>query len=52
MTDAQRTASYKGNNCTIAWYVYNNKVLHIDEEVNTNIIETIAEHFGELTLPG
>ena len=25
-------------------------MLHIDEEVNTNIIETIAEHFGELTV--
>ena len=50
MIDAYLTASFKGNNCTIAWYYYDNKVLHIDEEVNTKIIETIAEHFGELTV--
>ena len=36
--------------CTIKWYVDNNKVSHVDEEVNTNIIETIAEHFGNLKL--
>ena len=25
--------------CTIMWYVDNNKVSHIDEEVNTKVIE-------------
>ena len=25
-------------------------MLHIDEEVNTKIIETIAEHFSEITV--
>ena len=37
--------------CTISWYVDNTKVSHIDEEVNTIVIETIYEHFGELTVP-
>ena len=34
----------------IAWYVEDNKVLHIDEEVNKRMIEMIDEHFGELTV--
>ena len=36
--------------CTIAWYVDNNKVSQVDEEVNTKIIETISEHFDKLTV--
>ena len=35
--------------CTLAWYVYDNKLLHVNEHVNTRIIEAIAETFGELT---
>ena len=38
------------NQCTIGWYVDDNKVSHIEEYVNKRIIETISEHFGELTL--
>ena len=38
------------NKCTIAQYVDKNKVSHIDEEVNTKVIQTIAEHFGELAV--
>ena len=38
-----------GKQCTITLSVENNKVSHIYEEVNTKIIETIAEMFGELT---
>ena len=39
-----------GKQCMIAWYVEDNKVLHIDEEVNKRMIEMIDEHFGELTV--
>ena len=39
-----------GKQCTIAWYVYDNKVLHIDKHVNTRIIEAIEGYFGELTV--
>ena len=42
----------KGNRCTISWYVDNNKVSYIDEEVNTKVIETIAENFVDLTVSG
>ena len=34
----------------ITWYVDNKKVSHVDKEVNTKVIETISEHFGNLTL--
>ena len=27
-----------GKQCTVVWYVYNNKISHIDENVVTNII--------------
>ena len=36
--------------CTMPWYVDNKKVSHIDEEVNTKLIETISEHSGNLTV--
>ena len=39
-----------GKQCTIAWYVDNNKVSHVDEQVNPRIIEVIAEFVGELTV--
>ena len=32
------------------WYVDNNKVSHLDEEVKTNVIEGISEHYGNLTV--
>ena len=38
------------NICTIVWYVDDNKVSHVDEEVNTKVIETISENFGNLTV--
>ena len=40
----------KDNQFTISWYVYDSKVLHVDEELNTNVIETIAKHFVNLTV--
>ena len=38
------------NKCAIAWYVDDNNVFSIDEEMNTKIIDTKAENFGELTV--
>ena len=42
------TIQYK--QCTIAWYFGNNKVSHVDEEVNTKMIETTAKFFGNPTV--
>ena len=36
--------------CTVDWYVEDNKVSHFDEELNTKIIYAIAEYFGELAV--
>ena len=38
------------NKCTIAWYVDDNKVSNVEEDMNTKAIETIAKRFGELTV--
>ena len=43
-------STINGKKFTIAWYVDNNKVFHIDKEVNTISIDTIAEHFGDFTV--
>ena len=43
-------STIKGKQYTIAWYIDNNKLSHIDEEVNIKLIETIAKTFGNLTL--
>ena len=32
------------------WYVDNNKLSHLDEEVKTNVIEGISEHYGNLAV--
>ena len=45
---ANSTIQYK--KCTIMWYVDNNKVPYVDEEVNTKVIETISEHFVNLII--
>ena len=37
-----------GKQCTIAWYVDDNKVSHEDPKVVTDIIEEIKKHFGDL----
>ena len=39
-----------GKQCIIAWHVDKKKVSHVDEHTNTRIIESIAEHFGEITV--
>ena len=37
-----------GKQCTIVWYVDDNKVSHQDPKVVTRIITEIEKHFGEL----
>ena len=43
-------STINGKQFTISWYVDNNKVSHIYEELNKIIIKKIAEIFGELTV--
>ena len=37
-----------GNQSTVGWYVDDNKVSHVDDGVNTKIVDAIEEHFGKL----
>ena len=39
-----------GKQCTIVWYVDDNKVSHVDPLVVTDVINTMKTHFGELTV--
>ena len=39
-----------GNQCTILWYVDDNKLLHVDPNVVTDILEKIRKHFGDLVI--
>ena len=39
-----------GKQCTIAWYVDNNKISHVDERDVTGVIERITERFGEMAV--
>jgi len=36
--------------CTIAWYVDDNKISHVNPTVVTQIIEAIEQHFGKMTI--
>ena len=45
---ANRTVKY--NQCTIAYYIDNNKVSHGDEVVNTKLIENISKQFNKFTV--
>jgi hypothetical protein len=40
----------KGKQCTIAWYVDDNKISHVDGTVVTDIIEKIEAKFGKMTV--
>ena len=40
----------KGKQCTIAWYVDDNKISHKDPGVVTEVLDAIKEHFGELVV--
>ena len=39
-----------GKQCTIAWYVDDNKISHEDPKVVTEVLEAIKEHFGDLVI--
>ncbi len=39
-----------GKQCTITWYVDDNKISHADDNVVINIIETIEGRFGKMTV--
>jgi len=36
--------------CTIAWYVNNNKISHVDDTVVPDIIEKFEVKFGKMTV--
>ena len=38
-----------GKQCTIVWYVDDNKISHVDGEVIENILNKMTEHLGEMT---
>ena len=39
-----------GEQCTIVWYVDDNKVSHEDPSVVDEVIELMKKHFGDLTI--
>jgi len=39
-----------GSQCTIVFYVDDNKVSHIDPAVNDEILKIMSDHFGDLTI--
>jgi hypothetical protein len=39
-----------GSQCTIAWYVDDTKISHVNPDVVTKIIETLEKHFGKMTV--
>ena len=43
-------ATIEGKQCTIAWYVDDNKISHENPEVVTMIIEKLEERFGKMTV--
>ena len=40
----------EGKQCTIAWYVDDNKISHVNANVVTNILEKMREHFGDIKI--
>jgi hypothetical protein len=41
-----------GKQCTIAWYVDDNKISHVDPNVVTSAVNKIEECFGKMTVTG
>ena len=39
-----------GKKCTVAWYVDDNKISHVKQEVVDNIVSKIGKHFPGLTI--
>ena len=42
--------SVKGKQCTVAWYVDDNEISHVDATVVTDVIEKIEAKFGKMTV--
>ena len=40
----------EGSQCTIVWYVDDNKISHAEEEVITNHIQILEKYFGKFTI--
>jgi hypothetical protein len=40
----------KGKQCTVAWYIDNNKISHVDNTVVTDVIEKIEAKYGKMTV--
>ena len=40
----------EGSQCTICWYVDDNKLSHKSEKVVTDVLEEIKQHFGDLVI--
>ena len=40
----------EGTQCTIAWYVDDNKISHVNKDVVTSAIEEIEKNFGKMTV--
>ena len=38
------------NQCIIIWYVDDNKLSHVDQNIVTEMLEEIKKHFGELVI--
>ena len=39
-----------GKQCTIVWYVDDNKVSHVDPVVVSEVIDSMKKHFGDLSV--
>ena len=39
-----------GKQCTITWYVDDNKISHVNEKVVTMVLDKIEDHFGKLKI--
>jgi hypothetical protein len=42
----------QGKQCTVVWFVDNNKISHVDCRVGTKILKKIEAHFGKTTVTG
>ena len=39
-----------GKQCTIYWYIDDNKISHADENFVTDVLEKMKEHFGDIKI--
>ena len=45
-----REQNNKRKPCTIAFYVDDNKISHLDDDVITEVLDLLKGHFGDLTI--